>query len=1246
MNMSDESTPRRSLRGDLPPEAGVTVEGVPETHPEASAAQRVSAVKAGLLAEPTRTASNADASELTGGGGPDDVTALLAPAQGPGEIGRLGDFRILRILGRGGMGVVFEAQDVKLGRHVAVKAMLPKVAADPLAKARFLREAQAAAAVEHDHVVPIHLIDDKTGVPFLVMPFLKGESLDDRLKRDGTLPIAEVMRIGREVAEGLSAAHERGLVHRDIKPGNLWLEAPRGRVKILDFGLARALTPSAAGAEITQSGAVVGTPAYMSPEQGRGLPVDYRTDLFSLGGVLYRACTGHQPFQGSDAASVLMALAADTPADPRLLNPTVPASLASTIRQLLEKDPAKRPQSAQEVARLLAPTVEPLAAERDSADETAVIPALPMSEPRRRRIRHWTMVVAAVMLAGITSLFAPTIIRIATNKGELVIEADDPNIEVLVKPDAAHVVMDKGKTSEREFVLKAGNYEFEVFDPQSGAKSYSRKFEITRGGTTRLTATMNEIASARPKPGVGPGPAIDRDRRAAELLHQYANLDLRLADGKQVTVKRTDPLLVDAFKITGIDVAPAEGYKPYPQPLYTDILLPAIEGLTELTSLYTHGYPTAPTEDEALRLIRQAQWTDLRLNAPPTPQVLAALKRLPNLTKLALEGRTFDDALLAALVADFPRLTFLGLHRLGQSGKVTATGLANLKRLPLREVALAGSPLVNRDLCRMLAEAPALENLAIFQSNVDDEGLRELAKAPKLWVLGLDFTAITDTGLAHLAGLRTLQILNVRGSKVSEAGVKKLATALPACHIESDFGVFDLKKSPTQWTGNKPPPKDLFPGELTVYEMFDGTGPLPTPTFGERQVRPRREGGVLTTDLPAGKPGTFAVYHFGAPEAHLGFATRVRAHKDTWAYVVFQLREAESRSTWLVVEVSPEGQWVLRRVADENVSGKWVLKPDVVLARSMAPDPALTAGKWVPIRGRSSGSVTEVWVGSNGHARVDEPGDPGAGLNRRRPFGIGGKVGIDGTGFDIDSVAVWRLPTSTALPSPAVLTAEQRPSLEWVLSVGGRLAIYVDGKVTTVAPGDQLPDKPFTVSTVNLGVAKSMAGFEKLKECPNVIDNVFLGPTAGDGVLSRLVTYPGIAHTAKLHLEGPDFGDAGLAQLKKFTRLTDLTLTRTSVTAKGLTQLNDLKISGLTLRDSKQIDDEVVSSLPKLPGLTRLWLDGTSITDTGLERLADVKKLNFLVVRKTKVTKAGVEKLAAALPACKIEYDDGVFGPK
>jgi formylglycine-generating enzyme required for sulfatase activity len=693
----DDLTLRRFLLGQLSATEAATVEAYIETHPDTAVlldrlvtsdlfvkafrgrtgnpavpveAEALARRLEALPAEQTRTAGGDSSGELTGRRTEENECAFLAPPRGPDELGWLGDFRILRVLGRGGMGVVFEAEDPKLGRRVAVKAMLPRIAADPNAKARFLREAKAAAAVEHDHVVPIHLIAEEAGVPFLVMPFLKGESLDDRLKREGTLPIAEAARIGREVAEGLAAAHDRGLAHRDIKPANIWLEGSRARVKILDFGLARPLKGSVPDAEITRSGAVMGTPAYMSPEQGRGQAVDFRTDLFSLGGVLYRACTGRTPFQGADTASMLMALAADAAADPRLFNPRVPVSFAILILRLLEKDPARRPQSAREVVSLLAPSVESLPAtdrprpefEFDADDTEVAPPAVVRVQPRHRFGRRVALA-AAVLLVGLGLYFAPTIIRIATNKGELVIEVDDPRIEVVVMGADAEV---RDKSTNRSFVLRAGSGEVEFLDPKSGARALTKKFTIERGGRQVVKATMQEIESAREKAAGGPS-GSDPDRTVAEWVLGQGGLsfvEVRLGN-QSTTVRASEQLPGGKFEVRKVHLADS--------PSLWEEAIKRLRQLHHLEAIST--IRCGPSDNGLSDLLKLPTLTRLNLSeAGVTDRTAEVLARSTNVSELLVPAnRTFTDVGLRRLA------TVRSLHLLDLRGTaVTAAGVTEV----------------------------------------------------------------------------------------------------------------------------------------------------------------------------------------------------------------------------------------------------------------------------------------------------------------------------------------------------------------------------------------------------------------------------------------------------------------------------------------------------------------------------------------------------------------------------------------
>lgn len=436
--------------------------------------------------------------------------SYLDPARGPGELGWLGVYRILRVLGTGGMGIVFAAMDPHLRRDIAVKVLRPRWAEQSVARLRFTHEARAAAALSHDHIVPIFHVAEHRGTPFIIMPLLLGETLADRLTREGRLPIGDVVRIGREIADGLGAAHTQGMVHRDVKPGNIWLEthgqpgaeAP-WRVKLLDFGLARLESDLS---RVTSTGVILGTPAYMAPEQGRGEKADVRSDLFSLGCVLYHACTGQRPFRGNDTMSTLMSLAVDSPPAPHTVLPDVPQALSDLIMRLLSKDLAHRPASARAVAAELA------AIDRDPVRSAG------SSYPRAMAWRHRRRALASVvaLVLGICGYFlAPTIIRIATNKGELIVEADDPNIEVTIN-DGATIVHDRVK--DRRFVLTAGRYEVEVREEGAdGLRFSTKKFTITRGGREVLNARL-ELTDARtrdPKRSVTPAESSPRPTRWA-----------------------------------------------------------------------------------------------------------------------------------------------------------------------------------------------------------------------------------------------------------------------------------------------------------------------------------------------------------------------------------------------------------------------------------------------------------------------------------------------------------------------------------------------------------------------------------------------------------------------------------------------------------------------------------------------------------------------------------------------------------
>jgi serine/threonine protein kinase len=306
---------------------------------------------------------------------------------------RLGPYEVVRLLGRGGMGEVYLALDERLRRHVALKLLREDVASDPARRARFEREARLAAALHHPHICTIYEIGEWDGQLCIAMEYVEGTTLEERVAA-GPLTIGESMRIATQSADALEAARQAHVVHRDLKSANIVI-TPRGDVKILDFGLAKLLeepgAPSLTTAEaLSEAGVVMGTAGYMAPEQVLGQPADHRSDLFSLGVVLYEMMAGRRPFSGATSMTVLDAILHQSPPPIARFNDQVPDPLARVVVKLLEKDPGRRYQTAQDVYNDL---------ERVQHESTARVASVGPSA--RGRAGRWLLAAAAVVVLGI-----------------------------------------------------------------------------------------------------------------------------------------------------------------------------------------------------------------------------------------------------------------------------------------------------------------------------------------------------------------------------------------------------------------------------------------------------------------------------------------------------------------------------------------------------------------------------------------------------------------------------------------------------------------------------------------------------------------------------------------------------------------------------------------------------------------------------------------------------------------------------
>jgi hypothetical protein len=419
---------------------------------------------------------------------------FLQPSEDANSLGRLGQYEITEVIGRGGMGIVLKGRDTRLDRIVAVKVLAPHLATNPTARKRFLREAQAAAAISHDHVVTTFTVEP-ADLPYLAMEFIDGQSLQQKIDRNGPLELREILRIGMQTAYGLAAAHGQGLIHRDIKPSNILLQNNVERVQITDFGLARAVDD----VTITRTGEVTGTPQYMSPEQAQGLRVDHRADLFSLGSVLYAMCTGRSPFRAESTMGVLNRVCNDSPRPIYEVNSDIPDWLIAIIDRLLEKDADDRFQTAAEAADLLSQCLA-------HVQQPVVVPLpemLPAANGRGWRVSRrpkWyagaillTIVLGSLGLTEATGVttFSATAISIVRGEGTLVVEVNDPEVSVTIEGEDI-VITGAGPQEVR---LRPGQYELNAQKDGKPVQLDQQIVSITRGDRRVVKVTLKPSES-------------------------------------------------------------------------------------------------------------------------------------------------------------------------------------------------------------------------------------------------------------------------------------------------------------------------------------------------------------------------------------------------------------------------------------------------------------------------------------------------------------------------------------------------------------------------------------------------------------------------------------------------------------------------------------------------------------------------------------------------------------------------------
>lgn len=740
--------------------------------------------------------------------------SFLQPAEELDEIGRFGDYRILSVLGSGGMGVVFLAEELSLRRQVALKVI--KQGANKHTHARFLREARALAAVESDHIVTIHRVGEVDDVPFLEMPVLRGESLEQCLRRQERLSVLEVCKLGEQAALGLAAAHDRGLLHRDIKPGNIWLAAPDWRVKILDFGLVRQDDEP----ELTKLGTVVGTPQYMSPEQTRGDHIDHRTDLFSLGSVLYHATTGETPFKGSSVVATLVEVASVEAKPMSELRADVPDQLAELIMLLLSKDPNRRPQSADILAKQFAAIRHDLAITAVAPTRTAntveteqeckIASSQAEGSPSRTRIPRKVYTAIAAVACGVLAVFATIVLQwdVGTGIVHVKIDSADQLVKLDITKDSLKIVdPNDGKIIQVTVDQEASMLRLE----KEGFSAVTKQFEVT--------GTDGQIISARfvPKtstvdhskrdaqPSIIPDEVASNERRIAHWVIQHGGAVGTVDDGgtdgrfhDRIEDLPSSPFICSAVGFSG-KLGCAEEELAILNELVPENILPYQPGVLILLT----GLPITGACFKELAKIQQLESVRFDFCSSIESSNVLHFQGKPLESFFALQSNLGDE--LASLVAQTPtlehvafgtELTGQGIQALAGSSHVEIIGLWGCIRLtpqdfePLGELPNLKELQIGTGHASDVAYQEKLRSLTqitTLRIHKDDDApltaLEFLSEFKHIETLDLSYMRLAGLDMSPLREMPKLTMLLVRSSELSTDSIEQLRTLIPNCEI-------------------------------------------------------------------------------------------------------------------------------------------------------------------------------------------------------------------------------------------------------------------------------------------------------------------------------------------------------------------------------------------------------------------------------------------------------------------------------
>ncbi|MEZ6100766.1 MAG: protein kinase [Pirellulaceae bacterium] len=743
---------------------------------------------------------------------PTQQFTFLAVPQLPDEIGRLGKYRILGVLGQGGMGLVFRANDPTLARDVALKVLWMAKPISTAVKQRFAREAKALASIDHDNVVPVHSVEEDRGVPFLTMKLLSGQTLSDLLADQGKLCPRETVQIARQVAAALSAAHAKGVIHRDIKPSNIWIEES-GKVRLIDFGLA--LTNDL---ELTNTGDVLGTPKYMSPEQANGQPVSESSDLFSLGCVMYHCLSGAAPFEADSVVAVLRKIADGDYRELTEVDPGLDGQLVIVVQKLLQVDSAQRFATAEELDTELASIETRLSQPVQPPAPARAKVALPSGS--RNGGSRWTwksLALAALLPLGFIAV-AAVVISLKFRDDSTVVLTIDGGLETTKLDMGEDRLTITDPNDGKPIEVSVDHARHQLRFEKEGFAAVGTEYDLSTPDGRRIGIRFE--AEQLGTSSVGPAGKVSQREIAEWVLRVGGRLflaDTEVTDSSQITESMPP---ISAVYLVSLELSDRE--------------VSILSGINSPVALFLQNIPIT---GECMQDISRLNLRILQLYACMNfdPSQLKYLEGHPTLSNLGAEGTDLGDE-LARVAATLPNLQNLSLANEATSESLRLIGgcknivelstwptlgirpfdfkdivqLPNLKRLYLNYEQFGRQTVEAINRCPLLTsldiadydgqgelnielvgQLQKIEALSITGTDLSYADLKVLGKIPQLRSLVLRYTQLSPEqlpDLATLSNLRSLDLLHVgnsSGDLLSDEQLAELAKLMPKCKIQS-----------------------------------------------------------------------------------------------------------------------------------------------------------------------------------------------------------------------------------------------------------------------------------------------------------------------------------------------------------------------------------------------------------------------------------------------------------------------------